>query len=183
MSGSTRPEQENPRPGNLERWERLLEVADLPVWREEDYGPLLAHQLAAPLRLDLLEIDDSAQERLALLREVKTLGIHNLAQLFQHPTPPLELLRLVKDFAKTLRNHAESPLPENVAGVLYFVSVAVARTRWDTRISLMDDQQLRQAIQWILDREWVDRQTKEILLAALSQIPPNTAYCPANNSG
>lgn len=84
------------------------------------------------------------------------------------------MLRLVKEYAKMNRSKADSPLPSEVAGVLYFLSIAVARVRCGMRISHLSDRQLGEGVAWAQEREWVDPGTKELLREATSQLDPPT---------
>ena len=89
--------------------------------------------------------------------------LKSFGDLFAHPHPLVELLELVKDFAKEHRTDAESPLPREVATVLYYASIAVALVRCGHRITRHDDTTLRQGFQWCIDQAWVDEPVRNML--------------------
>lgn len=82
-----------------------------------------------------------------------------LADLLHHPQPPLDLLRRVKDFAKFNRFDAASPLPPEVALLLYYGTIAVALIRLNQRITHLSDEDLRDGLAWVLRQPWVDERT------------------------
>jgi len=91
--------------------------------------------------------------------------------LFHHPSPPIELLRLTKEFAKANMDHPESGLPTEIVGVLYYTSIAVALVRLDARISQLKDADLRRGLLWAKEQAWVDEETKTLLIEALEKVP------------
>jgi hypothetical protein len=76
-------------------------------------------------------------------------------ELFQHERPPLELLRLAKDFAKAAQANPGSAIPKEVAWVLYYLSIATALVRLRQRITHLSDVELRQGFDWVLAQSWV----------------------------
>jgi len=136
-------------------------------WAPDELADLLKHQLAAPLLSDLGASGPAAR------REVETLGAEHAASirtftgLFSHPHPPLELLTRVKDFAKAAAGHPDRPLPREVASIIYLVSIVVARLRCGENITHLDDEVLRNNLEWALAQEWVDKWTRELLEKAI----------------
>ena len=82
----------------------------------------------------------------------------------------MELLTLTKDFAKANMDHPESSLPQEVAAVLYYASIAAAAVKLDVRISQLKDAELQRGLVWAKDQPWVDEQTREILVQALKKL-------------
>jgi hypothetical protein len=89
--------------------------------------------------------------------------VRTFEDLFHHPAPPIELLRSVKDFAKANRNHPARALPNEIATLLYFASIAVARTRCGRRITSLGEKEILAGIAWALAQDWVDSRTKSLL--------------------
>ena len=56
--------------------------------------------------------------------------LRTFRELFHHPRPPVELLRLTKDFAKGRAGRSDAAVPKPIAEVLYTLSIVVAITRW-----------------------------------------------------
>src|SRR3954452_21159944 len=79
----------------------LLETSDAHrhAWSTEELRDMLRHQLRAPLRWGLGPLSAEVEHQLQSARPPLH-PLTSLADLFQNPQPPLELLRLVKSFAK-----------------------------------------------------------------------------------
>ena len=140
------------------------------LWRPEELGAIFRHQMSAPILVDLGGFDPATAVRLKALSEAQNLLLKSFSDLFHHLIPPLELLSLTKDFAKANMEHPESALPQEVAGVLYYASIAAAIVRLDARISQLKDPELQRGLLWAKDQPWVDDQTREILVQALEKI-------------
>jgi hypothetical protein len=143
----------------------LTRLLDLPP-QPADFAALLRHALTAPAPLDLGDNGALAAKARAWA-EGQGLVLQSCAALLHHPNPLPELLELVKEFAKDHRADAESPLPPEVATVLYYASIAVALSRCGRRISRYDDASLRQGFQWGCAQPWVDEATRGLLQEGL----------------
>jgi hypothetical protein len=112
-----------------ERLARVFAVTldDHPTYRREELGPILQHQLSATIEFDLGSLDPGSQR---LLRAAAACsepgGIRTFRDLFFHDHPPTQLLQLTKDFAKNHLNHPDSPLPPEIAVILYYASIIAA---------------------------------------------------------
>lgn len=157
-------------PASLAQLIELEEVVPQRVWREEELGAILAHELATPPWLELGELKlaavaiDGAPGPASLGLRLASLG-----DLLHHPRPPLEMLIRLKDFAKTQRHSPSSHLPEPVAAVLYALATAAALVRHDHRITSLDNPALAKHLQWALDRPWLDSASSALLKAALDR--------------
>jgi len=145
---------------------------DARLWRPEELSAIFRHQMSAPILVDLGGFDPATASRLKNLSEAQCLLLKSFGDLFHHPVPPLELLTLTKDFAKANMDHPESSLPQEVAGALYYTSIATALVRLGARISQLKDADLRRGLNWTKDQPWVDQPTREILDQALQQLLP-----------
>jgi hypothetical protein len=96
--------------------------------------------------------------------------LKSFGDLLYHPNPLPELLELAKEFAKEHRADAESPLPREVATVLYYASIAAALARCGRRITRHDDATLRKGFQWGCEQPWVDEATRGLLREGLQQV-------------
>jgi hypothetical protein len=124
-------------------------------WKPEELAEILRHQLEAQLLFDLREVD-ATSGKTAIEREVDAGALHSFGDLFRHPKPPVELLRLTKEFAKSSDMRPASPLPSAVATLLYYAAVVAARIRCGERISQLTDDDLRQGVNWALEQAWID---------------------------
>ncbi len=141
----------------------LMHLMDLDLlgtqhWKPEELGSILAHQLAAPLAGDLRRYVADLDHKLASApARARTFG-----QLLFHAQPPVELLEGVKRFAKAARADPESPLPDEIATVLYFAAIVSAMLRCGQRITRMDDEALRYSLDWARKQVWLDAQTRAL---------------------
>jgi hypothetical protein len=139
------------------------------VWNAEDIAAIFRYQMDSPVVVDLSTLDPAIGARLALLAQTKGLLLRSFRDLLLHPSPPLELLKLAKNFAKANRGHPESVLPEEVAAVLYFACIAVALVRCSARITKLDAKELAAGLRWSAEQPWVDAPLKALLTEALRQ--------------
>lgn len=160
---------------------RLLDarVEQARLWRADELAAIFRHQLSAPVVLDLGALDPAAAARLKLLSEAQGLLLKSFSELFQHPAPLLELLRLTKDFAKSNMDNAESCLPSEIAAVLYYLAITSALVRLHVRISKLPDADLQRGLAWAKGQDWVDERTRELLDAGLKKL----AGGPAESKG
>jgi hypothetical protein len=144
------------------------ERADL--WRPEELAAIYRHQMSAPVMVDLGAFDPRTATRLRTLGEAQGLLLRSFDDLFHHPAPPIELLELVKDFAKANLDHPESGLPREIAAALYYASIAAALVRLDARISQLPDADLQRGLRWAMGQAWLDEKAKELLTQASGKV-------------
>jgi hypothetical protein len=149
-------------------------VEDARLWRPDELAAIFRHQLAAPVFIDLGQLPKGAARRVKHLSEAQGLLLKNFSELFHHPTPPVELLELTKDFAKANMYHSEGTLPTEIGTALYFSSIAAAYVHLGVRISKLNDEELRRGWLWTRDQAWVDDKTKALLIDALTKVPPSS---------
>lgn len=140
------------------------------LWRPDELAAIFRHQMAAPVMVDLGTFDAATAARLKIQGEAHGLLLKSFADLFQHPAPPVELLTLIKDFAKANLDHPASGLPQEIATTLYYTSIAAGLVRLDKRLSQLPDAELRRGLQWTLEQGWLDITTRELLARALEKI-------------
>lgn len=143
---------------------QLLDPSELGkrIWRGSELKAILRHQLAASVGFDLGELEAGLARRLRTVSEAEGLLLQSFRDLFQHQCPPVELLVLTKDFAKRHLGHPESPLPQEIARVLYLASIAVAMIRCHRRISSLDDAAIRSGLEWATGQQWLDEATRNL---------------------
>jgi len=140
------------------------------VWHPEELGAVLEHQLRAPLGFDLGNVDQNTRSKLGSLAESEGLLLKSHADLLFHPHPPVELLRMTKDFAKALSIHPGGPLPREVALVIYYASVVVALLRCRARISQQPDALLRDGLSSLVDQTWIGDPLRSLLQEGLDRL-------------
>ena len=156
------PGQESPA---TDRLSRLLESVNGSEggWSEDELCQVWQHQLGSALESDLNEGETGTTE-------VSAAQIITFQDLFWHPSPPVEVLRLVKVFAKQHLEHPHSPLPKEIATGLYYLSIMTALVRTDHLISRLDNDALKQGCAWGLQQPWLDESTKELLQMGLVRL-------------
>jgi hypothetical protein len=145
------------------------------VWRPDELGAILRHQLAAPVQYDLRNLDRGEAGKLKRLAEAEGLILRSFGDLLHHPHPPIELLRMTKDFAKACRISPTGPLPPEIATVIYYAAIVVARQRCGLRISKLNDADLRHGLEHVLAQAWLDSDTRALFAEALKRLPANDA--------
>jgi hypothetical protein len=86
-----------------------------------------------------------------------------------HPAPPLELIGLMKDFARAGRD--DGSIPTEIGTVLYYAAIALGMIRHNARITKLDDDSLKKGIAWSAAQPWIDPELRQILAQGLEAIP------------
>ncbi len=146
-----------------------LGFEDSELWEPAELGAILEHQLAAPVLEELAHLDKKRADRLEMAVDPPS---KRFADLLHHPRPPVEVLNLTKQFAKACRKCADGPLPEEIATILYFLSIAAAITKCGRRITRMDDQSLRHSLDWTLKLAWLDSSSRGLLRKGREAVEP-----------
>lgn len=152
-------------------WARLSLLVDSmaddqDLWLPEEFGAIFRHQLTAPLRTDLADPAPRLEEKLASLRTPDGRPVVTFGDLLRHPAPPVALLELVKEFAKTSRRSGRRQLPPEVASMLYYLSIGIALFRWGHRLTSLSDLALREGFRWASAQPWADEATRNLLCRA-----------------
>lgn len=108
--------------------------------------------------------------RAMLQSSMRALGIRttrsepgNLRLLFAMHEPPPEIVRGIKDHAKTLMATADPSLPRPVAGVIYYACASLARRKRLEGVTAIDDAALRQGLQWCAGQQWLTSELRKQL--------------------
>jgi hypothetical protein len=140
------------------------------LWQPEELGAIFRHQMSAPILVDLGGFDPATAARLQTLSSAQGLLLKSFLDLFLHPVPPIELLTLTKDFAKGNMEQPDSSLPNDVAAVLYYVSIAAALVRLGRRITQLRDPELQRGLEWARGKPWVESRLQLLLDEALQKL-------------
>jgi hypothetical protein len=152
-----------------------LDEAVSTEWNEADLAAMLRHQLAAPLAFDLAapalpNVDRPLRDQ--ALQAAKKMGIKSFRDLLTQPKPPLELLKLVKDLFKHHAGASSKRRPEQeVAYLMYLLTILVARTRLGCEITQLTKTDLRRGYEWAASRPWVDDENKALFASGASHLP------------
>lgn len=144
------------------------------LWSEEEYAEIWQRQLQAPLAVDLRGGEAAMREGFDRLQAAVPELPRTFGELFQHPDPPVDLLRLVKEHGKEIatqhRADAAAGLPPEMGTVLYLVAVAAAWLKGRERIGARQDAGLRQALEKALGQPWLDAATRALLQQACDRL-------------
>ena len=137
-------------------------------WKPEELEAILKHQLSAPLVYDLSSLMTSDSDCFAADMKAAD-GLGTFRDLLVHPSPPVPLLRLTKEFAKCSDQRKDSPIPSEIAIVLYYAAVVAAQLKHHERISSLTDHEVTEGIQWAMEQSWLDAGIRSLFLEALSK--------------
>ena len=147
------------------------------LWQPEELGAILRHQMAAPLEFDFSYLGAERPASLDALAGTDGPPVRTFGDLLCHPRPPIELLESTKEFAKRCRSRPDAPLPDEIATILYILSIVAALTRCARRITKLDAAGLRYSLDWALAQPWLDPATRDLLregYQALQSAGPET---------
>jgi hypothetical protein len=151
-----------------------LDESSSRTWEPDELSAILRHQLSAQLEFDLGDISAELTE-LGVLGHAGTLRWSvTFGDLLQSARPSLPLLDRAKRFAKACKSDPGAALPEEVATVMYFACIIVARMRCGARISALDDEALREGLRWAVSQRWVDDETGRLLREGVAHLESGT---------
>jgi hypothetical protein len=132
-------------------------------WLPEDLPDLLRYQWNAAIDFDLADVP--CRDRDKTLTSAARSRIRTFGELLLHPSPPVTLLKLAKDFFKNKAGSSKDPRPEcQVAYLFYLLVILAARTRAGTAISSLADAELERGIKWALNQAWVQGAARDSML-------------------
>jgi hypothetical protein len=140
------------------------EATDEPWWQPEELADIFQHQMDAPLIFDLGKYGNLDQ---AACSELTGGSPKTSRELLFGGQPPLQLLWLMKDFAKSCDADSGRSLPASIAMVLYYGAIISARAWYSQNISTLTDADLATGISWVVRQPWVDQSTKQFFVKGL----------------
>lgn len=127
----------------------------------------LSKETLLQMQVDLISMEQGQALKTRTLAEALSLTFTSLGNLLAHPNPPVELLKITKDFAKACRQNPRCPMPQEIASVLYFSSIAVALVRCRCRITGLTNDALAKGFRWVMDQPWLDISTRTLMNESL----------------
>jgi len=142
-----------------------------PNWTDAELGAVLRHQLDTPIEAEVVGLGAAAAAKLQAICAGEDQGATTLAGVFNCADPSVAMLQMVKEFAKTLLEHPDTALPREVAGILYWTSIAAGMVLKRSRITRLEDGALEAGLSWAASREWLDGRCRELIETALDRLP------------
>lgn len=141
------------------------------TWTSSDMRAMLEHQLSVPLSVDLVPVVEDADAQLSTLSgRVKT-PPENFGEALTAPSPSLEHLRLIKEFAKQLQLASGPELPRDLLNVIYYAAIVAALVRCEARITKLGDAALRKGCAWCLNRPWLTPALRTLFEEGTARLP------------
>jgi hypothetical protein len=141
-------------------------------WSTDELATMLRHQLGSPIRIDLEKMSGELLSRF----DQAAVGASNaetmsFGSLFDAKQPNVKLLQVVKDFAKRSISQKDGSLPEELGAVLYYASICAALLRCSgQRISGLDDDTLKDGLNWSIAQPWLDASLAALFRLTLAQL-------------
>jgi hypothetical protein len=135
---------------------------EAPLWEPAEMRAMWQHQLSVPLDVDLGTVQSANLSALRKGAEASFLE-KGFQDLLHNPKPPLQLLKLTKNFAKQTLKEAEDPQFREIAAALYYASYAAAMLHHSQRLGAMNRHELAGGFEWALARVWLDEPTKKLI--------------------
>jgi hypothetical protein len=136
------------------------------TWTPREIEAIYRHQLATPLQVELGALPATEAKTLTGLADAGGLLLKSIGDLLHHPHPPATLLTMLKDFAKRLMEHPQSPLPRDVASLLYWAAIASGLAHGGRRLTSLTNDRLLEGFRWAASQSWVDATTVELIRSA-----------------
>ena len=140
------------------------------TWQDEDLRGLFQHQLDTSLASAFEYPESGESPTLTQLGKSSVPPIVTFADLLKHDQPPLELLHAMRRMARRSAKETSGAIPDEIASVLYFAAIAVARVRLGERISRSDDNVLRYGFEIMMRRAWIGKDLTEVFGQSLEKI-------------
>ena len=144
------------------------------AWSTKDLSEMLRHQLGAPLRVSLGVLSGEAADRLRDASPPAKADM-TLGELLAHRHPPLELLKLVKRFAKICREDPDHPLPPEIVNVMYYASITAALVRLGKKISSLELEAFGGGLHWLVQQPWMTDEMRSLFLEGRTSLNTNPA--------
>lgn len=137
---------------------------------EVDLARTFRQLLELPVLSDLGDVDPRLVARLRELASAGGPALRSLGEVLRHPQPGVELLDVVKQFAKDNSKTPDSPLAAHVAVLLYFLCIACGLVRHGARLTTHSEGQLRDYFHQLLCNNWIEEEWKSLLREARNSL-------------
>ena len=141
------------------------------LWTPEEYGQILSHQLSAAIFDEFCEREQDPSTNFSG-QSSSVLNQSNLrfCDVFEDPNPSPDVIKGIKEYAKSNRAGVQSCLPSAVATVLYFSVIAKGLNSGMDWITTLKPADLRNGYAWTLKTPWTPESLKSVVRQALSRL-------------
>ena len=150
------------RPESLARILALDEDAG-DLWAPEELRAMWQHQMRTPVDIDLGGFNAPGAGPLQSSAAMQSFKGKTFSELFADRQPPIEVLKLTKEFAKDTLKQAEEKQLKEIASALYYAAYAAGLLRYQKLIGSMKAEELKPGFSWAVKLSWLDDQTRELI--------------------
>lgn len=141
------------------------------LWATSEWTALLDHLLNTTIWLDIAERDQiiaAASQTLCVAARPR--AIRSYYDLFDHVSPGVDLLRLVRTHGRTIAQEPSPLLPRPLGLLLHQAATAHAFTQHGLRLGSTGHTELLASIEWFSQQDWVPVRMKRRLSGWHQQI-------------
>jgi hypothetical protein len=165
----------NSDPGTLEQLLGLESCARHDA-SQTDCDGCLGHTLSLPLVERLADTRPDWATALEDLCTEQEPPIKTVRDLLLHPSPPVGVLIILKNAAKSSRARPGGPLADRAATALYLAAIGVAWYRCHEVITTLDIHGFAEKLHWAADQPWDDPTMVAVLKTTADEIQATPQY-------
>ncbi len=136
----------------------------------EELSALLEVVLTRPMEFRADGVTGGQKGGVRLGDAPRELLLKGIGDLLSHPHPPVDLLVMVKEFAKANCQHPDSAIAPEVARVLYFASIAAGLARCGCCMTNLEQSAQLKGLRWLSEQAWVDDGLRALGKEALASL-------------
>ncbi|MBI1371341.1 MAG: hypothetical protein GC159_01075 [Phycisphaera sp.] len=133
----------------------------------EELAGALSGQLSMPLS-DLTRMMPWVTRDLRRARRTLKAEVETVADMLSLDSPPVELLRMLKSYAKLCYHDPAGVMDKEVALMLYYAAITVALIKHDEVITSLKRPRLIRSLNSRLNKAWIDPRLEELFHDALA---------------
>ncbi|MDZ4693661.1 MAG: hypothetical protein SGI86_00820 [Deltaproteobacteria bacterium] len=177
MAQDVPPSKTLPQFRNTQAIRRLLSVESPAAeeWLPDEFGVMLGHQLGTSLALGVSRLD--AARGLGTQQMLERLGSPSITffEALARGGATVEILGVVKWFAKECLTSTDPLLPWPIAVYLYVLSIVTALRLHGACISTTPEHKLETDLSWLAGQPWVSGAARGLVEAALAWLQSQRA--------
>jgi hypothetical protein len=144
------------------------------LWQPGETEAIWRHQLNARLEADLKPGCFASRVSQLSQSDIKIFRGKSFGELLKHPQPPLELLKLIKEFAKKTLTSSPDLQFREIATALYYAAYAAGLMRHGRRIGKLSEDELTRGFAWAIKQSWLDDFTRELIRESKARLHSQT---------